>query len=381
MIRILLIDGNWQQARATAQLLRTRMRNRLRIAIVHDAEASLGYFAEHGSPDCVLLNLPLVGDASLDLLSRLLAHDPFLAVVITSAGGDDTIGVEAMKRGAMDYCPRRTLTAAALERIVMNAVERAALKRRIEDQQDSLRTFANVLVHDLRGPLRSIRGGVSMLVEDLPKQVSEEHAEVLGFIRDGAERMDQLIVALYRFCSLEDRALATQPVDLLHIVGDLRAMLRADLREKGAELTSDADLPVIHGDPMQLMQLLQNLVANGIKYNMTAAPRVHIAAQETADSVRIEVSDNGIGIEPQYLEEVFQPFRRLHSAEEYSGSGLGLATCRRIAERHGGRIGCRSTPGEGTVFTVELPVSAKPRAVLGGASPHLGRWAAADASR
>ncbi|WP_425073954.1 sensor histidine kinase [Sagittula sp. S175] len=381
MIRVLIIDGVAQQARATAQILRARMRSRVKISIVGGAAECEAYLDEHGMPDCVLLNMPLPDRLGLDLLSDIMLRDPLAAVVVTTSKGDDATAVEAMKRGAMDYYVRRNFSETGLERAVLHAVERSQMARRIEDQQHSLRTFAHVLVHDLRGPLRSIRGGIGMLLEDLPKDTREEHSEVLGFVQDGAERMDQLIVALHRYCSLDDATLNIERVDLDLVVRDLRATLRADLRDKGADLTCPAMLPAVLADPTQLTQLLQNLVANGIKYNQSTAPRVHISASEGREGWRIEVSDNGIGIEPEYLEEVFQPFRRLHAAAEYSGTGLGLATCRRIAERHGGQLTCRSKPGEGAVFVLDLPRQRVRRQVSGGAAFAGGKGVAAIASR
>ena len=194
-----------------------------------------------------------------------------------------------------------------------------------------------------------------MLLEDLPPEARDHHSEVLGFIRHGADRMDQLIVALYNYCSVEDRLDQRQEIDLQTLVQSVRTLLAADLQKAGAVVTADPDLPKIHGDSAQILQMMQNLVGNGIKYNENDLPTVHFSAVDHGDRWQVRVIDNGIGIDKEHLEDVFKPFRRLHRHEEYEGSGLGLATCRRIAERHGGRLHCRSTPGRGTAFIFELP--------------------------
>lgn len=358
MMKVVIVDQNRQQALATAQMLQLGMSGQIMIDRV-DTGAAIenlsDYLTDSAPVDCILLDCSSLDKRELDLIEQILAHDPFAAIIVTSHKAHETTGVEALKRGAMDFYIRRDFTESGLERAIVNAVDRSVMARRIDDQQQYLRTFADVLVHDLRAPLRSVWGGIGMLFDDLPQDILDTHAEELNFVKSGAEQMDQLIVSLHRFCSLEVAELQLSSFDLDDTIQKLRQTLRADLMARGASLTACGEMPVVHTDQGQMLQLLQNLVGNAIKYNRSPSPRVQISAVATAEGQEIQVADNGVGIEAEYLEEIFEPFRRLQTTAEFEGSGLGLATCRRIANRMGGRLTCQSTFGEGSVFTLLLP--------------------------
>lgn len=355
MTRILIADHNAEDRETLLRMLQFSLPGDVDVVCTLDAASCLNALRERPAVTCLLLDQSLPGRDARSLLEDVFEIDPFLAVIVISRRGDETLAVQALQNGAHDFFIKKKITPAGLERAVTNAIDRAAMARKIEDQNNSLRSFAHVLVHDLRAPLRSVRGGVAMLLEDLPPEARDHHSEVLGFIRHGADRMDQLIVALYNYCSVEDRLDQRQEIDLQTLVQSVRTLLAADLQKAGAVVTADPDLPKIHGDSAQILQMMQNLVGNGIKYNENDLPTVHFSAVDHGDRWQVRVIDNGIGIDKEHLEDVFKPFRRLHRHEEYEGSGLGLATCRRIAERHGGRLHCRSTPGRGTAFIFELP--------------------------
>lgn len=319
-----------------------------------DGRACLQRIAELPRIDCVILVPDSEDPCWPELVTQVALTCPFMAVVYIAAPADAGIAVDVMKRGAQDYCVLTKITAEGLSRAVANAVQRTEMARRIDDQQYSLRTFAHVLVHDLRAPLRSVGGGIDMLIEDLAPEHKHTHAEVLEFIRGGAQRMERLIVSLYGLCRADAKPRQTT-VDLVDIVTDLRMALNADLMEREADLLLVGDAPSVHADPVLLLQLLQNLVANGIKFNRAARPRVEITGATTPFGWRIEVADNGIGIAEEHRIQVFEPFARLHGEGEFPGSGLGLATCSRIAARHGGHLSCISQPGEGARFVLDLP--------------------------
>ncbi|AUC53215.1 hypothetical protein CDO87_08400 [Sagittula sp. P11] len=319
-----------------------------------DGPACLQRIGELPRVDCVIL-VPDSDDLQWqELVSQIAGTRPLTAVIYIAALVDEGVAVDVMKRGAQDYCVLTKITTEGLARAVANAVQRTDMARRIEDQQYSLRTFAHVLVHDLRAPLRSVGGGIDMLIEDLPQAQRQNHAEVLEFIRGGALRMERLIMSLYGLCKAESEP-RQRPVDLADLVAELEKALRADLREREAELHLVGEPPRVQADPVLLLQLLQNLVANGVKFNRAARPRVEIAGTTTTFGWRIEVADNGIGIAEEHRTRIFEPFARLHAEDEFPGSGLGLATCSRIAARHGGHLGCTSVPGEGARFILDLP--------------------------
>lgn len=369
MPRVLIIDSNVQRAQATAQLLRSRMGEGAGKRVL-TSRGDIENALEQAEPaDCYLIEHPLDGISAFDVMERILENDPFAAIIMTSVGGKEQCAIRALKRGAMDFYVRSNFTGAGLERAVRHAVDRALLKRRIEDQQDSLRSFTYMLVHDLRAPLRSVRGGIAMLEEDLPSDVARQNADTMHFIRAGAERMDRLILGLYRLCQVDSARLQTAPVGLDNIVADLRATLSADLAARHGLIVARGPLPEVHADRMQLSLLLQNLAANALKFNRSQAPRVEISCTETAAGWRIEVADNGIGIAQEDMVRIFEPFQRLHPSEAFEGTGLGLATCMRVARRHGARLNCRSALGEGTVFTLELPRKAVEGGRAGSAGP------------
>jgi light-regulated signal transduction histidine kinase (bacteriophytochrome) len=180
--------------------------------------------------------------------------------------------------------------------------------------------------------------------------------EFINFAVDGARRMQELINDLLTYSRVGSRALEVTPVDLGRTVDRVVSDLGGAIEDSGAMVTRDESMPTIEADALQLQQLLQNLIANGIKFRRPEVPPVvHVAARPAPGGWLVTVSDNGIGIEQQYLDRIFVLFQRLHSRAEYPGTGIGLAICRRIVERHGGSIAVNSTPGSGTRFEITLP--------------------------
>ena len=185
-------------------------------------------------------------------------------------------------------------------------------------------------------------------------QLSSEADEFIGFAVDGAVRMQALINALLAYSRVDSRGKPLVACDLNSVLNHALDNLRLALEESGASIVR-GDLPRVIGDPVQLMQLLQNLVGNAVKFRAKDRPPVvTIAAEKDGDLWCLRISDNGIGIDPQYFDRIFVIFQRLHTKEEYPGTGIGLAMCKRIVERHGGTISVASTPGSGSTFTFTL---------------------------
>ena len=305
--------------------------------------------------DCILLDYSLPGRDGLGVLESIMDRNPLAAVVMITGQGDEAIAVKAMKSGAQDYLTKDVISSASLQRAIFNATERSRMQRKIRDQQESLQTFAHVIVHDLRAPLRAIQQAIEMLTEDLPEQVVAENAEMLNFVSQGATRMDALIIALKAYTDIDGTPPAFETVDLNAQVDHARANLSTIIAESRATITCEDVLPSVLGNPPQIQQLLQNLIANGIKYNRSSVPEIRISSEECAEYFEIGIADNGIGIEADFVERIFEPFKRLHRDSEFSGTGLGLATCRKIADRHSGALLCKSEPGRGSIFTLQLP--------------------------
>ncbi len=319
-------------------------------------EATCHAKLEDNTPiDCFLLDYSLPGRDGLKVLQKLLQRDPMATVVMVTGQGDEVIAVKALKAGAQDYLVKDALSVASLTRAISNAMERPRLRRKIRDQKESLQTFAQVIVHDLRAPLRAISDAIGMLSEDLPEAIATGNAEMLEFINAGAQRMDALILALKSYTDVDCAPPTFDKIDLNEKITHVCLNLAAVIKEKRAKVTCQNTLSSVWGSPPLIEQLLQNLIGNGIKYNRSDVPVIRISTTEIADSCVIKVSDNDIGIGPDYLQLIFEPFKRLHGQGDFEGTGLGLATCKQIAERHEGTLTCESKPGSGSTFTIVLP--------------------------
>ena len=237
----------------------------------------------------------------------------------------------------------------------------AGLLDRVQQSNEELSEFAHVVSHDLREPLRKITCFGAILQESLGATLSEEDADSLAIMIDGAARMQKMIDALLSYCRITHRLVESQGVDLNQIVEELRDFeLAVLLEEDKVVLEVPEALPVVEGDDVEIRELLQNLIANGIKYQPeNAVPHIRITASAADHGmVCIKVTDNGIGIEPACQENVFAMFKRVHNGTMYEGTGVGLAICKKIITRHGGQIGVDSDLGQGSTFWFTLPPAA-----------------------
>jgi signal transduction histidine kinase len=245
-----------------------------------------------------------------------------------------------------------TLEARVQERTAELARSNAELARSNTD----LEQFAYVASHDLQEPLRMVAGYVQLLARRYEGKLDRDADEYIGFAVDGVKRMQQLIDGLLAYSRVGRRGRAPVPVDCNEAIRQAIGNLEAAIAQQGAEVTCDP-LPTVQADRAQLVQVFQNLLGNAIKFRGPEPPHVHVDAQRSGEAWLFRVRDNGIGIDPKEAGRLFTLFYRLHSQAEYPGTGIGLATCKRIVERHGGRIWFDSEPGQGTTFQFTLPDS------------------------
>jgi PAS domain S-box-containing protein len=217
-----------------------------------------------------------------------------------------------------------------------------------------LEQFAYVASHDLQEPLRMVSSYTQLLQRRLGPGLDSDTSEFMGYIVDGAARMKQLIEDLLAYSRVGTRGKEFGPFACEDALGRALANLRAAIEETRAEVTHDA-LPAVEGDDAQVAQLFQNLVGNALKFRGREPPRVHVGVAARDGEWEFTVRDNGIGIEPQYFGRIFMVFQRLHSQGDYAGTGIGLAICKKVVERHGGSIWVESRPGEGSTFHFTLP--------------------------
>jgi signal transduction histidine kinase len=218
-----------------------------------------------------------------------------------------------------------------------------------------LQHFAYVASHDLQEPLRMVKSYLQLIERRYAGQLDEDADEFIAFAVDGAERMQTLINDLLQYSRVATRGKPFAPTNCAIVLDHALANLKVAIEEGRATVTH-GDLPTVIADETQLTQLFQNLIGNGIKFHKPDAPsKVHVSAECGDDEWAFSVQDNGIGIDPKHFERIFLLFQRLHSREEYKGTGIGLAVCKRIVERHGGRIWVESEPGQGSTFRFTIP--------------------------
>ncbi len=216
-----------------------------------------------------------------------------------------------------------------------------------------LEQFAYVASHDLQEPLRMVASFTQLLAKRYQGKLGQDADEFIGFAVDGATRMQTLINDLLAFSRVGTHARAFEPTDCNAVLQEVLTNLTISVEEARAAVTHDL-LPTVPADRIQLVQLFQNLIANAIKFHSPELPRIHLTAETQGDSWRFAVRDNGIGIAKEHQEKIFTIFQRLHQRSEYSGTGIGLAICKKIVERHGGRIWVDAELGQGSTFYFTL---------------------------
>lgn len=280
--------------------------------------------------------------------------------VIGSGNLDHKVGtptkdeIGQLSRAFDEMTARLKTVTVSRDELAREVAQRQRAERELERSNRELELFAYTASHDLQEPLRAVAGFVDLLRQRYAGQLDERGNKFIDFTVAGVKRMQNLIQALLEYSRVSTHAQAFGATDLQKLFDEAAANLQVALRESGARLTHDP-LPVVHGDASQLGRLLQNLISNAIKFRREDSPTIHVSAQERPTEWEFAVRDNGIGIEAQYFERVFGLFQRLHSQDKYPGTGLGLAICKRIVERHNGRIWVESTPGSGTTFHFTIP--------------------------
>jgi signal transduction histidine kinase len=279
-------------------------------------------------------------DRIRDNARRLEKEEPLL----DPPGGRDEVGEAGV---ALDH-------AAALlaDRRTALTDQRAELER----SNRELEQFAYVASHDLQEPLRMVASYVQLLEREYGGRLGEEADEFIGFAVDGAKRMQALIQDLLTYSRVGRGEAPTEPTDLDAAFDRALNNLSAAIEEIGATVSAE-DLPTVVADASQMTQLLQNLIGNALKFHGEEAVEVRVGAERHNGEWTFGVRDNGIGIDPKHAERIFAIFQRLHTRKEYPGTGIGLALCRKIVERHGGRIWVESEPGRGTTFRFTLPAT------------------------
>jgi len=269
-----------------------------------------------------------------------------LQVVVQSAVVPGMRGSKMTGLYLRDFAEREKL----IEALASRAAELARSNRELEQ-------FSYIASHDLQEPLRMVGSYTQLLEQRYAAQLDDDAREFIRYAQEGAARMRQLIDALLAYSRIDTRGEPFRQIAMDQVLGVALANLRESIAEAHAQVES-GPLPEIEGDAVQLGQVLQNLIGNAIKFRGPAPPHIRVRAERIGPDWKFSVADDGIGIAPEYQERIFVIFQRLHSREEYPGTGIGLAVCKKVVERHGGKLWVESTgvPGTGSTFYFTLPV-------------------------
>jgi len=227
----------------------------------------------------------------------------------------------------------------------------------LERSNDELKQFTYVVSHDLREPLRMITSFAKLLARDYSGQLEPRAEEFVDYIVDGAARMDALIVGLLAYSRAGKAELSLEPLPVGEIIETALTSLDAAVHESEAVIDFE-DMPTVVADRRQFVQLFQNLLGNAMKFKGEDPPRVQVSAHQADSKWVFSVSDNGIGLASEQGERIFKIFQRLHTSAKYPGTGIGLAICKQVVQRHGGRIWVEPRPGKGTTFFFTIPIPA-----------------------
>ncbi len=275
----------------------------------------------------------------------------------------ETIAARAEREAAMARAAEeRRLNAEEAARVLEQAkIKLEQSNEELTRSNDELRQFAYVASHDLQEPLRSVTSFCNLLKEEYAGRLDEQADGYIERVVQGAMRMKTLVTGLLNSSRVSrDEELLLDEVNFQDAVADAIANLQSSIEESGANVVAD-EMPMVIGDRLRLGQLLQNLIGNAILYRGDEQPQVRVHARRAGDFWEFAVEDNGIGIAPEYHQQVFEIFRRLHNRDKYPGTGIGLAVCKKIVQRHGGRIWLESQPAAGTIFRFTLQaVTEKP---------------------
>jgi signal transduction histidine kinase len=364
-LRLLLIEDN----EVYRQLIRGQLESVASGTIALESTDRLASGLERlsqGGVDAVLLDLLLPDSSGIDTLWKTLAHAPDVPVVVLTALDDEELALSAVKGGAQDYLGKEQVTGEMIVRSVRYAIERKSLISRLEDSladlernNEDLGQFAAAATRILQPPIDAISRTCEFLLQHCSNQLGESARERLAGGHEGLAKMRRLIedflayirIAVYRPDAREETDCGAALAEVLEKLG-------REIEATGAQVTHDR-LPVVGVDRSQVVLLFENLLSNAIKYRREVPLEFHLGASREGDMWAFSARDNGLGIDPEYPDQIFELFPGFETEAE-AGRGVGLAICKRIVTNHGGDIWVESAWGEGSIFRFRLPAKRVP---------------------
>ena len=356
---ILLVEDNPGDLRLFEELLGDAVKRGMDPVELHHVDRithALQWLQTHPRPLAVFTDLGLPDAWGLEAVDHLLTADPSLTVIVATGNADQDLTARALQQGAQDWVVKTDTTdGSALARTLRHATARAQGRRELLRSRDDLRRFAHVVAHDLKAPLTMVAGALDMAVAHGTGD-DPDLTQILDNARRAALRMAEMTDGLLTYADTIDPD-EVDDVHLDEVVGWVMELLDHQVDDVGGTWEVDRALPIVRGNVAGLRQVLLNLVTNSIKYRSVDRPlRLQIRAAQTTDThVRIQVSDNGIGIPPDQRHRVFDTGTRIHGDTGATGLGLGLSAVRDVIDRHGGTIRIHDGPdGTGTTVAITL---------------------------
>lgn len=322
--------------------------------------------------DVILLDLGLPDSEGIETLKVVLEITQNTPIIVLTGLNNEKIGTLAVKIGAQDYLIKNEIDSKLLKRSINYSIERKKIEGELQRYQENLeekvkertkeleqsnrelQQFAYVASHDLREPLRMISTFLQLLEKRYSERLDEDANEFIDFAVDGAKRLDAMIKDLLEYSRVANKKIKFNDVNMNEVLEQTSLNLKVSIDDNNAKIISD-QLPTIQGDEKLLVQLFQNLISNSIKYRGSETPEIQISANKEYNQYLFSIKDNGIGISQNHLDRIFTIFQRLHTNDEYEGTGIGLAIAQRIVYLHSGNIWADSELNDGTIIYFTLP--------------------------
>lgn len=358
-MNILLLEDNPDHLQLILEMLEESFGGESKIKCCHLLSDAVAYLESH-VVDVFLCDLQLPDSTISETVNRLKELDDAPPIIVLSSLDDGKLAQQLVKDGVQDYLPKSELSPSQLSRACSYAVERKNLNRALHDKNEDYRAFCYSLTHDFRSSLWQIARYSEIFRAQARKHYPEDVSlpwQYLDKIFDRVENIQKLVDDLQDYLALDAAPASFTDFNLSVAVNNAVDMLGETVARRDAVINVHP-LPRIYGSVTQMQLLFTNLISNSIKYNDKPSPVVNIEViEQTEHEVLVSITDNGIGMPTKLLDRIFIPFERLHSKDDYPGSGLGLSIVKRIAQYHGGKITVTSTVGEGTRFCLRLPVA------------------------